>query len=614
MRKSKNHKWPGLAAIFLAALLPSCTREYVMDDGKQPDGEAVEVKFTASTGSEATPETRTSADGRFWEAGDEVGIFMYATGQALSSASIRNGADNRKFLAQTAAASSALSPAATDQAIFYPGGETVDFAAYYPWKASGTGAGQLNAYVYPIDLTDQTDPAALDLLYARKPDMGGSVATVGLAFAHQLSKISLHIRKGTDISAVNFGSATATLYGMSKTAGFNLASGAIEGVGATAAFLMNKAETTATYDASYEALILPQAAGPGRKVTFDAGGSNTYDWTIPDNAAFEAGKHHIYTLSIGAGGAQEEGVLVAAIGALAPWGDIVHTAAAGIEKVRITKGSFAMGSPNTEPGRSDYSYETQHMVTLTKDFDMSKYEITNDQYAAFLNARGILGVYDGGSTRVGKYGGNVLIVEHEWGLYWDTENLRWTHNPLFADYPALNVTWYGADAFAQWAGGSLPTEAQWEYACRAGENTSKPFGLGDGNSLFADQANFYGAYPYALPGGHIEFYTGGEHPQTNLRHTAMVGSYPPNAWGLYDMHGNVAEWCSDWFSDYNSSSATDPTGPASGSYRIRRGGGYWSIARDCRSASREYAAPSSYDSPSYDYDYPLGFRVVFAVE
>jgi formylglycine-generating enzyme required for sulfatase activity len=624
MRINRIHKWPGLVAGFFlgAVLLPACTREYVMDSrGELPPGERVEVAFTASTGGAETlenPETRTSDGGRFWETGDEVGIFMYASGEALSDAAVSNGAANRKYLPQKATASAALSPATADQAIYFPGEGTVDFVAYYPWKATGTGAGEINNYVYPVDLSNQSDPAALDLLYARKTDMGGSITTVNLVFAHPLSKISLHVRKGADIGSVDFSAATATLEGMPATAGFNLASGAIVSPGVAANFAAKKVETTATFDAGFEALILPQSGVAGRKVTFAAGG-NTYEWLIPATAVFAAGKNHIYTLTISAEGAEEEGVLVASIGSLSPWADIIHSAASGIERVRIPKGTFAMGSPNTEPGRGSWlNYETQHSVTLTKDFYMSKYEITNAQYAAFLNARVIVGEYDGGSARVGKYGGNVLIHEHEWGVYWDTENSRWKHHALFGDHPVVSVTWYGADEFARWAGGSLPTEAQWEYACRAG--TTTPFGVGGGDSLYADRANFNGVYPYALPGGHMEYYLGNEHPKTYLGQTAVVGSYPPNAWGLYDMHGNAAEWCSDRFDSYSSSSATDPVGPATGNRRVMRGGGYSGNASECRSAFRGSASGSSYHSyddttsASYSYEYSrsfFGFRVVF---
>jgi formylglycine-generating enzyme required for sulfatase activity len=601
MKTDKNHRLRRTAAaLCVAAALPACTREFVVENGGQPPAGATEVMFTATTGL-AAAETRTSGDGNFWLTTDEVGIFMYTSGETLSAASVSNGADNRRYRPQASAASSALNPASADQTIYFPAGGTVDFAAYYPWKASGTGAGKIDGYVYPIDLSDQSDPAAIDLLYALRTDRGSSLATVGLAFTHQLSKISLHVKKGSDISAVDFSAATATLVGMPSTGSFALTSAAIT-PGAVADFQAKKVETTATFDASFEALILPQAGAAGCKVVF-AAGANTYEWEVPAGAAFEAGKNHIYALTIRATGAEEEGAMVAAIGALTPWADIDHSAATrGIGKVRITAGTFAMGSPTTEPGRD--SYETQHMVTLTQDFCISKYETTNAQYAAFLNALGIAGVYDGGSERVGKYNSNILVREHEWGVYWDTENNRWKHQALFADYPVLAVTWYGADEFARWAGGSLPTEAQWEYACRAGNTT--PFGLGDGNSLYADQANFIGTYPYALPGGQINDYLGDGHPHTSLGKTAPAGSYPPNAWGVYDMHGNVAEWCSDWFDYYygsGSSSMTDPAGPASGSYRVVRGGGYNSYASNCRSAFRSNYA-SGY----------IGFRVAFPAE
>ena len=113
---------------------------------------------------------------------------------------------------------------------------------------------------------------------------------------------------------------------------------------------------------------------------------------------------------------------------------------------------------------------------------------------------------------------------------------------------------------------SLPTEAQWEYACRAGTTTA----YHSGNSLSAAQANFGG----------------------NKGQTTEVGSYPANAWGLYDMHGNVLEWCQDWFDAYPSGAVTDPTGATTGSLRGFRGGSWNFDAEFCRSANRNFIAPS----------------------
>ncbi len=117
----------------------------------------------------------------------------------------------------------------------------------------------------------------------------------------------------------------------------------------------------------------------------------------------------------------------------------------------------------------------------------------------------------------------------------------------------------------------LPTEAEWEYACRAG--TTTPFHFG--SELNEGQANCNGTVPY-----------GTDTKEPYLEKTSPIGTYPANAWGLYDMHGNVCEWCSDWYGDYPSGSLTNPSGPATGSSRVLRGGSWIFGAVNCRSASR----------------------------
>ncbi|HAY71461.1 MAG TPA: formylglycine-generating enzyme family protein [Saprospirales bacterium] len=224
-----------------------------------------------------------------------------------------------------------------------------------------------------------------------------------------------------------------------------------------------------------------------------------------------------------------------------------------IEWVDIPGGSFMMGSPETEVGRS--ADEVLHQVTLS-GFKMSKYAITFDQYDQFCEATGRQKPFDEGWGRVNR--------------------------------PVINVSWYDATAFGEWMGCRLPTEAEWEFACRAG--TTSPFNTG--NNLTIAEANYNGNYPYSK---NIK----GEYREK----TMTVGSFAPNTWGLYDMQGNVSELCNDWFGDYSTMAQTNPKGPTSGSFRVARGGSWDCLADYCRSASRNYGPP---DAPILI----VGFRLV----
>jgi formylglycine-generating enzyme required for sulfatase activity len=243
-----------------------------------------------------------------------------------------------------------------------------------------------------------------------------------------------------------------------------------------------------------------------------------------------------------------------------------------IEWVVIPAGTFRMGSPATEANRE--ANEIQHQVTLSA-FKMSKYEITVGQFKAFRDStkRITAGTYNSVTGR---------LVE-PWEMDIDEK-------PYPLDIPVTNVSWKDAAAFAEWMGCRLPTEAEWEYACRGGAKNSTPFNTG--NNLTSSQANFNGNFPY-----------NNNAKSDYVAKLLPAGSFPANSFGLCEMHGNALEWCSDWYGDYSSETETNPKGPLSGEYHIYRGGSWFSHAVYCRSAFRNGG-----DTKLYQAD--LGFRIV----
>ena len=257
-----------------------------------------------------------------------------------------------------------------------------------------------------------------------------------------------------------------------------------------------------------------------------------------------------------------------------------------IEWANIPAGTFTMGSPPNEVNRKDD--EIQHQVTLSA-FKMSRYEITVAQFRDFIDATGYKTDADKGTD--GYYGSYIWTgekLEVREGVNWKCDE-KGNPRPLSDyNYPVIHVSWFDARAFAEWMGCRLPTEAEWEYACRAG--TTTPFNTGE--NLTTAQANYDGNYPY------------NSNPAGIYRGKALaVGSFAPNEWGLYDMHGNVWEWCSDWYAAYPTTPQVNPKGPSTGSFKTYRGGCFEFFALSCRSAQRDYTRVDRRLSF-------LGFRIV----
>ncbi len=237
----------------------------------------------------------------------------------------------------------------------------------------------------------------------------------------------------------------------------------------------------------------------------------------------------------------------------------------GMKLVLIPPGEFMMGSPEDEDGRSDVE-GPQHRVRITKPFYLAVYPVTQEEYERMM------GTNPSYFSRGG--GGSDWVSRHDTSRF-PVETVRWNDAVDFC----LRLSALPAERSAG-REYRLPTEAEWEYACRAG--TTTPFHFG--SALNGRQANHNGNYPY-----------GTREKGPYLRRTTRVGSYSANGFGLYDMHGNVWEWCSDWYDGkyYADSPVDDPQGPASGSDRVSRGGSWQFGARSCRSAYRRRLRPDS---------------------
>lgn len=251
----------------------------------------------------------------------------------------------------------------------------------------------------------------------------------------------------------------------------------------------------------------------------------------------------------------------------------------------VPAGTLQMGSTTNGPGIVPTPHELPAHEVFLDAFWIDENEITNEQYAAFLNANG---------NRIeGDSGNTWLNIDSDFSLI-TTSSGNFVPKPGADDKAAVMITWYGAAAYCRWVGGSLPTEAQWEYAARGPENLIYPWGndVGTAPLNFCDTNCKYDHRNSSFNDGYDE--------------VGQIGSYANHSWiGALDMAGNVWEWVADWYGAYSTTSASNPTGPSSGSQRVLRGGSWGDSLNDNRSAVRQPYPPDARNGL-------IGFRCVMA--
>jgi len=273
----------------------------------------------------------------------------------------------------------------------------------------------------------------------------------------------------------------------------------------------------------------------------------------------------------------------------------VHVNSIGMKLVYIPSGEFMMGSNDGDDEKP------VHKIKISQGFHMGLYEVTRQQFGQFVEKAG----YKTDAEREGWSwawrGSRVAKVD---GLSWQNPGYKQTD-----DHPVLCVSWNDAKAFCDWLSQNegrtyrLPTEAEWEYACRAGTKTAYQWGNNPDNGSGWCNATDLTAKPSFSEWKTVFNWRDG------YIYTSPVGQFRQNSFGLFDMHGNVYEWCSDWYDAkyYTNSLSIDPKGPSMGTHRVNRGGSWASYPGSLRSAVRSTGAPNV-------RSIYIGFRVVLEIE
>ncbi|MDR2496233.1 MAG: fimbrillin family protein [Tannerellaceae bacterium] len=611
----------GLALFFF----PACSMEdsYIPNSERLPDG-PVAVTFTSNT-----PSTRTTLGGTQWVPGDSIGIYMVKHTEAIAA----NLANNRKFTAfgfQSGLPNNPDEMMADGEGnrIYWQGGENMNFIAYYPYRPI------VNNFSIPIDVRVQDNDSLIDVLYTRNNTNPMNVTThgapnqrVNLVFQHVLSKMIVNITTDntTANSDVVIPGMSTLLYNVPLTAALGLNDGTLTASAQRGLISLKGVTPNAGADTTFQAIFIPHAvddATTGPEYFHLQTIRRFYDVAIADQASFLPGYIYTYNITLegetavkltatikawddwqpGAGedeatvGQDNTGALSRrVVGGGADTLTLAYVRATAVFNLGSDKAAHAKGMPSTPV----------HQVQLSSSFRMSSTEITNAQFAVFLN--------DIGAAKSGNYAAkdiNYLASEVPAGVknlvQTSTNGVTysgglWAPQSGKAAFPAQNVTWYGAIAYARWAGGNLPTEAQWELAARGDTPSDKdyisPAPSYDGNDMLS----------YAVSG----------------TATAAVDSKPAVK-GLRCMFGNVYEWCYDRVPNntsgylgvaqgqcYDDPLSDEPV--TDDTYAVLRGGSYTNAAEATGNSATSYWIGQRYARKISTITEYIGFRVVFSV-
>lgn len=549
--------------IFFLSLLHSCKKDdFVQQKEVQDDQIHFSISINdsnndLSSGSKlafSAPVSRTDFSTHF-TANDSIGVFAVPTGQPL--ASFGNLIHNIKITYN-----------GTDwqSNIKWPqGNPNLDFYAYYPYDPQMTNPNNYK-FIVKSNQSDSNNYGASDLMSAKSTNINiGS--TVSLNFNHLLTLMQVELPATSSTGALPDPRLEILLNKIQNTSVFNLSS--------------NRLTANPTVFISIRPYRVEQ---PG-STSFN--GTYTYRALVP--AQTLPANQDLVMMNQGfASKVSKQKNTLQMTGGKSYRLSVDDFPSDNISTVFIKAGTFLMGNP--DPSALGYQGGPAHWVKLTKDFYMTKYEITISQYAAFLNAIGARAPQDGLVMLQGEVLYSNVNNESTLPIYNLAAN-KYTTTPGFENYP-MNLLYYAsAKAYATWVGGKLPTEAQWEYAARAGSTTA--FYFGTDQNLLTDYAWI---------------------SENSSYKAQVVGQKIPNAWGLYDMYGNVAELTADKNTSSNIidlyptiSTADNPLiDPLnlSGSAFIVRGGSFISTKSTANSCLRSAVASGS-------ASYNVGFRVIF---